>query len=130
MNLAEFPDSHVQQLDANAVIEAIYNSIDNDCYNITGHQADSTIRQNPEINYAKTRHTTHGWEICIAWKDGSTSWHSFSDINNSFPIHLAKHAIANKLKELPVFRWWVKHSIKKEQRLTKANHINIFAAFP
>jgi hypothetical protein len=68
VNLAEFPDSHVQQLDAKAVIEAIYNSIDNDCYNITGHQADSTIRQNPEINYAKTRHTTHGWEIPLHGK--------------------------------------------------------------
>jgi hypothetical protein len=86
---------------------------------IIGHRTDSTIRHDPEIQLESNHHMTSRWEICISWEDGSTSWHSLSDIKNSYPIHLAEYAISNSLENLPAFRWQVKHTIKKKQRIIK-----------
>jgi len=64
--------------------------------------------------------TLKGWEICVSWEDGSTSWHSLADIKNSYPLLLAKYALANNLHLEPAFAWWVPYTIKKEKRLLKA----------
>jgi hypothetical protein len=39
--------------------------------------------------------TTAGWELCIAWKDGSTSWETLANLKSSYPIQIADYAIAN-----------------------------------
>ena len=30
--------------------------------------------------------TTHGWEICVMWKDGSTDWVALKDLKQSYPV--------------------------------------------
>ncbi len=64
--------------------------------------------------------TLKGWEICLSWKDGTTSWHPLSEVKNSFPLLLAKYAVTNGLNDEPAFAWWVPHTIKKKKRLVKA----------
>jgi hypothetical protein len=134
--LAEFPDRHIQELSDNTIVEAVYNQIDDSGFDeqlfheIIDHCYDSAILNQTEQEYiqhlrlnpnqGKRFCLLKGWQICISWKDGTTSWHSMSDIKNSFPLLLAKYAVANGLTEEPTFAWWVPYTIKKEKRLIKA----------
>jgi hypothetical protein len=100
-------------------------------HDIIGHRFDSTALTKEELqNIQKARQegncsdckricTLKGWEICISWQDASTSWHSLSDIKNSFPLDLAKYADTNNLNDEPAFAWWAPYTIKKEKRIIK-----------
>ena len=133
--LAEFPDGCIQELSANAIVEAVYNQNDGDGYDenlfqdIIDHRFDSTALMKEELqqlrcvrseNQGKRFWTLKGWEICLSWKDGTTSWHPLSEVKNSFPLLLAKYAVTNELNDQRAFAWWVPHTIKKEKRLVKA----------
>jgi len=133
--LAEFPDGCIQELSANAIVEAVYNQIDGDGYDenlfqdIIDHRFDSTALTKEELqqlrcvrseNQGKRFCTLKGWEICLSWKDGTTSWHPLSEVKNSSPLLLAKYAVTNGLNDEPAFAWRVPHTIKKEIRLVKA----------
>jgi len=139
--LAEFPDGCIQELSANAIVEAVYNQIDGDGYDenlfqdIIDHRFDSTALTKEELqqlrcvrseNQGKRFCTLKGWEICLSWKDGTTSWHPLSEVKNSFPLLLAKYAVTNGLNDEPAFAWWVPHTIKKKKRLVKAIKILLF----
>jgi hypothetical protein len=133
--LAEFPDSHIQELSANTVIEAVYNQVVDEGFDeqlfqdFIDHRYDSNVLSETELAHIQQlrepgsgKHfcTLKGWEICVSWKDGTTSWHEMSDIKNSFPLLLAKYAVSNDLAHEPAFAWWVPHTMKKEKRLIKA----------
>jgi hypothetical protein len=49
------------------------------------------------------RITTKGWELCVRWKDGSTSWKPLSDMEEAYLVQTAEFAIANKLEHQPAF---------------------------
>ena len=61
--------------------------------------------------------TTKGWEICMQWKDGSTTWNALKDVKDSYPVQMAEFAVENRLSEEPAFAWWVKHVLKKRDRI-------------
>jgi len=134
--LAEFPDGHIQELSANSIIQAVYNQIDDYGFDeqlfndIIDHCYDSKALNEEELKYIQDLRcdqnqgskfcTLKGWEICVSWKDGTTSWRTLSDIKNSFPLLLARYAMANDLSKEPAFAWWIPHTIKKQSRLLKA----------
>ena len=66
------------------------------------------------------KRTTAGWEICIEWKNGSTSWESLANIKNSYPIQLADYAVLNKVNEEPAFAWWIPQHLQNRTRILKA----------
>jgi hypothetical protein len=66
------------------------------------------------------RMTTKGWELCILWKDGSTSCEALRNIKESNPIQLAEYAVANKIAQEPAFAWWVPYTLKRRDRLIMA----------
>jgi hypothetical protein len=117
--LAEFPDGHIQELSANSIVEAIYNQVDDDGFDeqffhdIIGHRYNTKLLSQEELEriqylrenpgQGKRFCTLKGWEICISWKDGTTSWHTLSDVKNSFPLLLANYAMANDLVKEPAF---------------------------
>ena len=49
------------------------------------------------------RRLTSGWQLCIQWKDGSTSWEKLSNLKESHPIECAEHAVAQNLQNEPAF---------------------------
>lgn len=61
------------------------------------------------------RRTTQGWELCVQWKDGSTTWVTLKDMKNAYPLEVADYAIANKIQDEPAFAWWVPFTIKKRE---------------
>ena len=70
-------------------------------------------------NLVKGR-TTRGWDICVEWKDQSTSWVSLKDLKEAYPLQLAEYAVANGIDLEPAFAWWVKDTLQwREQILSK-----------
>ena len=63
------------------------------------------------------RWSTVGWQICCEWKDGSTSWEKLSDLKESHPVQTAEYAVAQGIDHEPAFNWWVRHVLKKRDRI-------------
>jgi len=98
--LAEFEDGRVAEYGGNMIAEAIYNQIDGEGFDevlfneVIGHRKNDDALPAEALDAdAAPRRTTKGWDICIEWKDGSSSWHPLCEIKNSFPIHLAEYAM-------------------------------------
>eukprot|EP00980_Cylindrotheca_fusiformis_P018168 scaffold5886_cov93-Cylindrotheca_fusiformis.AAC.2 len=127
----EFEDGRVEAFYANQIAEHIYASVDDDGYTmyeleeIVDHKRDGTaIPKDDGFVMLRGRRvpkrTTRGWQICVQWKDGSTSWIPLKDIKESHPVKLAEYAVANKLIEEPAFKWWAPYMLKKRDRIIKA----------
>ena len=61
--------------------------------------------------------TTAVWQICCQWKDGSTSWEKLPELKESHPVQTAEFAVAQGIEHEPFFNWWVKHVLKKRDRI-------------
>ena len=64
--------------------------------------------------------TTRGWQLCIEWKDMSTSWERLRDMKESYPVEVAKYSEAVGISDEPAFSWWTTHVLKRRQRIIKA----------
>jgi len=60
---------------------------------------------------------TKGWDLCVKWRDGSTSWLPLKDVKNTNPVELAEYAITNKIADEPAFAWWIPEVLKKKNRI-------------
>ena len=61
--------------------------------------------------------TTAGWNLCVHWKDVSTSWEKLSDLKESHPVDCAEYALSQVLMNDPAFNWWVGFVLKKLERI-------------
>jgi hypothetical protein len=57
-------------------------------------------------------HNTYGWKICCLWKDGSMTWESLKDLQESHPLEMAEYAIMQGIALKPAFNWWVPHVLR------------------
>ena len=64
--------------------------------------------------------TTRGWQLCIEWKDKSTSWERLSDMKEPYPVEVAEYAEAVGISDKPAFSWWTTHVLKKRCRIIVA----------
>ena len=53
----------------------------------------------------------------VKWKDELCSWIPLKDIKASNPIEVAEYAIHKGIEDEPAFSWWVKHTLKKRNRV-------------
>jgi uridine kinase len=89
---------------------------------IIGHKTDSHAVA-PADMYIKhgsnkqVRKNTIGWYLCVELKDGTTSWESLADINESNPVEVAEYAVGKDIQDKPAFLWWVPHVLKKRHRI-------------
>jgi hypothetical protein len=81
---------------------------------IINHKSDGTA-MNIEDRYVISHNgnkvlkkTTKGWKIRVKWNDGSLDWLPLKDLKDSNLVELAEYAVANKILEEPVFKWWVR----------------------
>ena len=65
----------------------------------------------------RRRETTKGWEVCIQWKDGSSTRNQIKDVKDSFPVELVEYAVLNQIADEPSFSWWIKKVLKKRDRI-------------
>ena len=61
--------------------------------------------------------TTAGWQICCQWKDGPISWEKLSKLKEPHLVQTAEFAIVQGIDHEPAFNWWVKHLLKKRDRI-------------
>ncbi|KAL7474135.1 LOW QUALITY PROTEIN: hypothetical protein ACHAW6_000128 [Cyclotella cf. meneghiniana] len=61
--------------------------------------------------------STHGWELCCEWKDGSASWQKLSNLKESHPLQVAEFALAVGIASEPAFNWWVTWVFKKRDHI-------------
>ena len=58
------------------------------------------------VTHGANRHfrkMTKGWQLCVEWKDGTTSWERLADLKESNPIKVAEFAVAHGLQDEPAF---------------------------
>jgi hypothetical protein len=125
----EFEDGSVGSYSANLIAESLYSMADSEGNHFllldefVGHKADASAVPKEDgfiVNssgHRSRRATTRGWKLCARWKDGSTSWESLKDLKESYPVQVAEYAVANSLDEEPAFAWWIRHTLKKRDRL-------------
>ena len=66
------------------------------------------------------KQTTAGWQLCVAWKDGSTSWERLSNIKDSYPVEAGEYAVSQGIDHELAFAWWVPYVLGKHNRLIAA----------
>jgi hypothetical protein len=68
----------------------------------------SLADQNIVVKGRPSKHCNmYGWKICCQWKDGSMTWESLKDLNESHPLGMAECAITQGIDHEPAFNWWV-----------------------
>jgi hypothetical protein len=67
----------------------------------------------------KKHQTTKGWQLVVAWKDGTTSKVPLREMRNAYPVQVAEYAVANKIHDAPAFRWWVNDVLRKRTRMVQ-----------
>jgi hypothetical protein len=60
--------------------------------------------------------STLGWELCVQWAGGTSSWIRLADLRVSNPVEVAEYAISRHLDKEPAFRWWVRKTLRKRDR--------------
>jgi hypothetical protein len=133
----EFPDGHSDEYTANMIVENTYAQCDiegrqyNMMEGIVDHKTDVHAVEPADmyINHGsnkKVRKTTKGWNLCVEWKDGTTSWERLEDLKESNPVEVAEYAAAKSLLDTPAFLWWSPYVLKKRSRIiayvTKCDH--------
>jgi hypothetical protein len=125
----EFADGSSAEYAANVIAEAIYAQVDDEGRHhlvledvIDYRKSTDACRVEDMWITSKNgnKHrclTTKGWDLCVQWKDGSTSWVPLKDLKESNPIEVAEFAIAHRIEHEPAFAWWVPHVMKTRERV-------------
>jgi hypothetical protein len=115
-----FLDGRSDEYAANVIADNIYAkcNIEGRQYNlmegIVDHKNDgyaiepADIYINHGIN-KKVRKTTKGWNLCVEWKDGTTSWERLPDIKERNPVEVVEYNAAKCLLDTPDVLWWAPH---------------------
>ena len=126
----EFPDGRVEEYGMNLIVENLLTQVDEQGWDTGIFNEIIDVRKDELIAIPigptstislngrdKPIVTTKGWDILIKWKDGSTNWIPLSTAKQSYPIQIAEYAIASKIDNEPAFKWWVRHTLKKRDRI-------------
>jgi hypothetical protein len=127
----EFPDGRSEEYMANLIAENMYAQCDEEgnqflmLQDIVGHKTDGHTVERADIyikvgSNTQIRKTTKGWNLCVKWKDGTTSWERLADLKESNPFEVAEYAATKNLHANPAFVWWVPHVLKKRNRIIAA----------
>jgi hypothetical protein len=126
----EFEDGTTDKFFANVIAENLFAQCDSEgrvtfaMKEITNHRFNNKALSSEDAYYVDNRNgekkmkpTTQGAEIEIEWNDGTSDWMPMKEVKASFPIELAEYAVANKIADMPQYRWWVPHTLKKRNRI-------------
>ena len=128
----QFPDGTVKNYAANVIAENMYSQVDADGHahalldSIQGHRKDANaVHLKDKHIYTKsgqrrTRKSTAGWQLLIAWKNGSEEWIPLSIMKQSNPCDVAEYAESVGIAHEPAFSWWVPYTLRKRDRIISA----------
>ena len=127
--VVEFEDGTQAELAANVIAQSMCAQCDADgniyllFESIVDHRKgasalnheDQIIRKDTGRTYM--RRSTVGWQLCVQWRDGSTSWEKLSDLKETHPVDVAEYAHSQSLMREPAFNWWAPHVLKKREAI-------------
>jgi hypothetical protein len=123
------PDGHSAEYSANTIAEYLYSQINSEGKQdqlldeiVDWRKTDEAVEEHEILQVSHNgnihpRRTTKVYQLCIKWKDGSTSWEHLKDIKESFLTLVAEFAITQGIHDLPGFRWWVPQTMKRHNRI-------------
>jgi hypothetical protein len=131
LHTLEYANGIEAECSANVIAENMWAQCDidgNQCQPleaIIDHKSDEHAVQRADgyvvVNGRKhMKKSTKGWELCIQWKDGSTSWERLADVKESNPIEVAEYSVARGIDSEPAFGWWVDCALRKRDRIISA----------
>ena len=124
-----FEDGDVTELTPNAIAESMYAMCDENGDHILLFDAIVDHRENEnamtiaEQKFVESKgkeqykRSTKGWEVCVRWKNGSTTWEKLSDFKECYPVQTAEYAATNDIDTEPAFKYWVPHTLKKRDSI-------------
>jgi len=129
----EFPDGQVAEYSANVIAENMYSQCDAEgrqyllLDEIVDWRKDESKAVKLEDKYVYShngnryfRKTTKGWDLCVRWRDGTTTWERLADLKESYPLEVAEFVVAHKLHEEAAFAWWVPYVLARRKRIISA----------
>ena len=126
--MVEFEDGDEMELAANVITEHMVEDVDVEGNDLLMMEAFVDWRKDDDALSLKdqafdddgkhyVRRSTAGWEICVKWKNGSTSWEKLSDLKECYPAELAMYAVKCEIDHEPAFNWWVRPVLKRRARI-------------
>ena len=97
-----FEDGYVTKLTANAFAESMYAMCDENGDHIllfdaiVDHRKNDNEMTTVEQKFVDFRgkqqykRSTKGWEVCVRWNNGSTTWEKLSDFKECYPVQTAE----------------------------------------
>ena len=127
----EFPDGQVAEYSVNIIAENVYAQCDSEGNQylllkeiVDWRKDDNAVAMEDMYidhgSHRQLRKTTKGWQLCVEWKDGTTSWERLADPKESNPIEVAEFAVAQGLHDELAFLWWVPYTLKRRARILAA----------
>ena len=117
----QYNDGTIEILPANVIAECILSQVDEEGHKemlfeeIIDHRSNSdAIKCNPKEKQFKT---TKGWDLCVQWKGGQTTWVALKDMKNGFPVQTANYAAEKGIDKEPAFAWWIPYVLRKAKRI-------------
>ena len=124
-SLPESPTGDVTELTANAIAGSMYAMCDENGDHIlifdaiVDHRKNDNAMTRTEQKFVDSRgkqqykRSTKGWEVCVRWKNGSTTWEKLSAFKECYPVQTSEYAATNDIDNEPAFNYWVPHTLKK-----------------
>ena len=129
--VVEFEDGSEGQYSANIISQNMISRIDSD-----GNQ-EPLLKQ--LVGHRKKRHaipkdkayitvggkkvlkrTTKGWDLCVEWADGRTTWVPLAILKEQNPVEVAEYAVTNSIDTEPAFAWWVPWTLNVRDAIISA----------
>jgi hypothetical protein len=129
--MVSFEDGSEAEYSANVLAENMYAQCDTEGNQfllmeaVLDHRAteaavalgDDTFQWNGKTHLKRT---TRGWELCVQWRDGTTTWERLAELKESNPVEVAEYSVAASIDNMPAFKWWVPYTLKKRKRIIAA----------
>ena len=119
----EFSDGENTKLGASIIAECMYApcDIEGNQYRVMDHIVDHrkdnnmSCKDNQDVtgnDKGYRKKAARGWQLCIKWKDKSTTWERLCDMKESYPVKVAEYAEVVGICDKPAFFWWTTHVLK------------------
>ncbi len=129
--MVSFEDGSEAEYSANVLAENMYAQCDTEGNQYLLMEAVTDHRQTPDavapndgtFQWNGKRHlkrTTKGWQLCVQWRDGTTTWERLAELKESNPVEVAEYSVAAGIDNMPAFKWWVPYTLKKRERIIEA----------
>ena len=128
----EFIDSTVKNFGANVIAQNLYSQVDEHGHSqriltsfLDSRKDMTAVTQSDMYITTKSgqqrmRKSTVGWQLLAQWKDGTQEWLPLRLLKEHYPVEVAEFATATSIDREPAFAFWVKHVLKKRNKIISA----------